>query len=66
MENKAIIKELEALISGLKKSNPLKMENESKNYPPDTDTDTILNNVRKVERELLAQTLQALRDKIDA
>lgn len=65
MENKEIVKELDAIIASLKKSNVLKMENESKNYPPETPVDTILNNARTVERELLAQTVQTLRDKIN-
>jgi hypothetical protein len=64
MENREIIKELEGIINGLKKSSALRMENESKNYPAGTDTDSILNNVRTVERELLAQTIQSLRDRI--
>jgi len=64
MENKEIVKELENIIAGLKKSTSIKMENEAKCYPPETTTDTILNNVRTVERELLAQTIQSLRDKI--
>ncbi len=66
MENKEIIKELENLIAALKKSTVLRMENESKNYPPETPVDTILNNVRTVERELLAQNLQFLKEKIQA
>jgi len=64
MELKDIVKEIDQLIIGLNKSNELKMDNEANAYPPNTDPNLILNNVRKVERTLLAQNLKLLRDKI--
>jgi len=64
MELKDALKEIDQFINGLNKTNELKMDNETDHYPPGTDPNVILNNVRKVERTLLAQNLKLLRDKI--